>query len=99
MAPPDVRVTPDELRSAGHDLLAVADHLHRDTEALGEQETISNANHGFDCMAVSGECAMGWRQSLEVLGGKLAASADTLALNADSYARTESGQVQKFQGR
>jgi hypothetical protein len=99
VAPPDVRVTPDQLRSTGHELLAVADQLHQDAEGLGEQETISNANPGFDSMAVSGECAVGWRQSLEVLGGKLAASADTLSLNADSYTGVEDRQTQKFRVR
>ncbi|GAB3883013.1 hypothetical protein GCM10029964_041660 [Kibdelosporangium lantanae] len=95
----DIQVTPDDLRTAGHDLLAVADLLHSDTEALGEQETISAANHGLACLAVSAECAVGWRQSLEVLGGKLAASADTLVLNADSYSAVDAHQAQKFQGR
>jgi hypothetical protein len=101
VAPPEdqLRVTPEELRGCGHDLLGVADQLHRDMELLTEQESVSAANRGFDCMAAAAECEQGWLRTLEILGGKLAASADTLVLNADAYATTDVRQAAKFRGR
>ena len=99
MAPPDhLRVTPDQLRTAGRELLDIADHLHHNASELGGQETITAASRGFESMKVAAECEQGWQLSVEILGSKLATGADTLALNADSYANADAGQAHKFRG-
>lgn len=85
-----VRVTPDQLWTTGRELLDVADQLHRDVGSLsGEQDAITSASRGFDSMKAAAECEQSWQESIEILGSKLAVAADTLMLNADSYAESD----------
>jgi hypothetical protein len=100
VAPPELRVTPDQLRSVGRDVLDVADQLNRDVgELSGEQEAITGASRGFSCMTAAADCEQGWQQSVEILGSKIAVSGDTLALNADSYAASDSRSAHGFRSR
>jgi uncharacterized protein YukE len=90
-------VTPDVLRSAGHDLLTTADALHSNIRELaGSQEGVASANHGFATTAAMADCESGWEHALTVFGTKIAVAGDNITLSAVTYSSTEDTNHQSF---
>lgn len=92
-----IAVTVDELRAASADIEATADAAARDVDEFdGEQGVRSGEAPGFDTMAAARSCEQSWQYAVEIAGAKLAVAADTLTLNADTYAVTEQRNVGHF---
>lgn len=90
-------VTPDALRSSGHNLLTTADALHSNIRELaGSQEGVAGANHGFAAAAAMADCESGWEQALTVFGTKIAVAGDNMTLSAVTYSSTERTNHQRF---
>ncbi len=90
-------VTPDALRSAGHDLLTTADALHSNIRELaGSQEGVASANHGFSVAQAMADCESSWEQALTVFGTKIAVAGDNITLSAVTYGSTEHTNHQRF---
>jgi uncharacterized protein YukE len=85
-----VRVTPDELRTVAHEILDVVDAAHHHARLLGgAQDGLNAAPPGLDSARAHAELESGWQQALHTLNTKIAVDADTLSLNAESYAANE----------
>jgi uncharacterized protein YukE len=90
-------VTPNALRSTGHDLLTTADALHSDIRELaGSQEGVASANRRFAAAAVMADCEWGWEQALTAFATKVAVAGDNITLSAVTYSSTEHTNHQFF---
>jgi hypothetical protein len=90
-------VTVDELRAVSADIEATADAAARDVDEFdGQQGVRSGEAAGFDTMAAARSCEQSWQHAVEIAGAKLAVAADTLTLNADTYAGAEQRNVAHF---
>jgi uncharacterized protein YukE len=85
-----VQVTPDALRTVAHEILDLADRAHQHARQLGgAQDGLNGAPPGLDSARAHAEVESGWQQALHTLNTKIAVDADTLSLNAESYASNE----------
>jgi hypothetical protein len=83
-------VTPDELRKAAGEVLDVIDAAHQHARFLGgAQDRLNGAPPGFDSARMLAEIENSWQLALHAANVKAAVDADTLSINADSYAVNE----------
>ena len=84
------KVTPDQLRRTGNDIVDTADVLNADIDAhSGAQDADASANANLATAKAVAECETSWEQALTVFGTKMAVAGDKLVVNAQQYASTE----------
>jgi hypothetical protein len=84
------KVTPDELRRTGNDIVDTADEANANIDAhSGVQDADSAANHNLATAAAVAALESGWEQALTVFGTKMAVAGDKLVVNAGQYAGNE----------
>jgi hypothetical protein len=92
-----IAVTVEELRAVSADLEATADAAARDVDEFdGQQGIRCGAAAGFDTMVAARSCEQSWQYAVEIAGAKLAVAADTLNVNAATYAVAEQRNVEHF---
>jgi hypothetical protein len=90
-------VTPNELRKVAGEVLDVIDAAHQHARFLGgAQDRLNGAPPGFDSARTLAEIEHGWQLALHAANVKTAVDADTLSINADSYAATEAHNVARL---
>lgn len=97
MQPDHVEVTPGDLRTVAGEIIDTADEAHRHARILGgAQDGLNGAPPGLDSARTLAEIEHGWQVALHTVNTKLAVDADTLALNAETYASAEADNVGLF---
>ena len=95
-----LQVSPNDLRAVAREVLDLIDLAHQHARFLGgAQNGLNGAPLGFDSARALAEIEHGWQMALHAANTKAAVDADTLSLNADSYAATELHNVARLQPR
>ncbi|TCO52373.1 hypothetical protein [Actinocrispum wychmicini] len=94
------KVTPDQLRQAGTDIVGTADALNADIDAhSGAQDADASANANLATAKALAQCETGWEQALTVVGTKMAVAGDKLVVNAQQYAANEQATTASLASR
>jgi hypothetical protein len=90
-------VTPEHLRTVSGEVLELIDAAHQHMRFLGgAQDGLNGAPASYDSGRVLADVEHGWQTALHAANTRAAVDADTLSINADSYAALEQHNVRRL---